>query len=204
MAGDAHADLIQSAVRGASGALEEPLGAYHARLIRHIKGVMSADLRRFCASEDIAQETYIAVAREIRKFQPPFDAAAFRAWLFRVADHRRLSMLQLQRALKRGGGRAPLSPGELASASRDRGDNTIDLLELLAAHSRTPSRSTARGGRRCETGARAACGGAAPGADDAFSRRPDRRTDMYGHETQRRCSTHAVQSWAEALAQAAG
>ncbi|MCG3125443.1 MAG: hypothetical protein CHACPFDD_00265 [Phycisphaerae bacterium] len=131
-------DLIQAAVEGRPDALEKLLLAFHEPLVKHITAGMPPDLLSFCSPEDIAQETYIVVAREIRTFLPPFNPHAFAAWLFKIADHRRSAMIQTQRAAKRGGGNARRwgLPGP--------DDDVINLLELLAIHTRTPSRSAAR------------------------------------------------------------
>jgi RNA polymerase sigma-70 factor (ECF subfamily) len=49
------------------------------------------------AAEDVASETWLLAAREIRQFRG--DAAGFRIWLFRVARHRALD--ELRRAGRR-------------------------------------------------------------------------------------------------------
>lgn len=132
--------LIRAAVEGRTDALEQLLLEHHARVLAHIAAHMPPDLRGFCSAEDLAQETYIVVAREIRHFQPPYDPAAFVAWLQKIADYRRLAMMQMQRAAKRGGGRAPA----LRQAAPGAPEEVISLLELLAISSRTPSRSMAQ------------------------------------------------------------
>lgn len=77
---------LDDAVRGGSSGLTALFRAFHPRLLRYLRA------RDRSVADDIAGETWVAVARRIHTFQG--DAGAFSAWLFtiarqRLADHHR-------------------------------------------------------------------------------------------------------------------
>jgi RNA polymerase sigma-70 factor (ECF subfamily) len=57
-------------------------------------------------TEEICQETFLSVVRNIQSFK---GGAAFQTWLFRIALNKARDFLEKRSAAKRGGGRAPLS-----------------------------------------------------------------------------------------------
>jgi RNA polymerase sigma-70 factor (ECF subfamily) len=139
MAGKNDATLVRKAVAGDDAALQQLLSKHHRPLVAHISSRLSETHRRSGLAEDVAQETYIAVFRDIGSFDSYGDERQFFSWLCRVANNRMLDMLKRLRAAKRGGGRSPMT--------RRRGDGgDRELIEMLAATmvSRTPSRSVAR------------------------------------------------------------
>jgi RNA polymerase sigma-70 factor (ECF subfamily) len=56
--------------------------------------------------EEICQETFLAVIRNLRSFH---GQSQFQTWLFRIATNKARDFRERQRAAKRGGGQAPLS-----------------------------------------------------------------------------------------------
>jgi len=133
----AHEELIQRAVAGDEPALERLLLTYHRRLLGHIQRKLVTDVRNALQAEDVAQEAYVIVFREIAGFEPG-PSEAFYRWLCKIAENRMRDLLRRQRAAKRGGGKTPIN-----NVAVSEGGSLVDLLELLSTHSRTPSRSAA-------------------------------------------------------------
>ena len=126
--------LVQRAAAGDEAALRRLLLAHHDRLAASIAGQLPNDLRRTISADDVLQETYLVVFRKIREFEPG-QAGGFHAWLARIAENRLADLIKGQRRAKRGGG---LTPAELRLGNDD--STVIDMLQMLAADSRTPSR----------------------------------------------------------------
>ncbi len=135
--------LLVRAVTGDEIAINRLLRANHERLLAELERRLPNDVREVLGPEDVAQEAYVIVFRRIADF----DAARshddssqsdlFFPWLLRIAENRAMSMVRDLRADKRGGGRA-----RVRGQNRDSSE-VVNLLELLSAHSRTPSRSVA-------------------------------------------------------------
>jgi RNA polymerase sigma-70 factor (ECF subfamily) len=126
--------LVSRAVAGDEVALQELLLAHHDALAAHIAGRLPRDLRSFLTTDDVIQDTYYTVFRKIRDFEPRPDGG-FHAWLVRIAERRLSDLIDAQRCAKRGGGRIPV-----ALPTNPEYSTVIGLLELVATHSRTPSR----------------------------------------------------------------
>jgi RNA polymerase sigma-70 factor (ECF subfamily) len=134
------ADLLCAHGAGDPGAFERLYDRYDRpcfQFIRRILGGAHAD-----AAEDLHQETWIAVARNARAFDP--RKASFRAWLFTIArrkvwDHfRRLKVSVLTADGEGpGGGDAAMrvpdpGPGPLEQVeSRERAERLIAAVEAL-------------------------------------------------------------------------
>lgn len=127
--------LLAQAIAGDEVALQELMLAHHDRLLAFIERRLPLANRGTLTAEDIAQETYMVVFRQIRQFEPKTDAS-FMHWISKIAEHRLLDALKAMRAAKRGGGRAGLQQPLDSS-------QTVALLELLAVNDRTPSMSVA-------------------------------------------------------------
>jgi len=98
------AELIARCKRGEADAWDGLFDEHYAPAGRFIFQ-MSPDISREDA-EEICQETFLAVVRNIGSFQ---QSSQFRTWLFRIATNKTRDHLERQQAAKRGGGRAPLS-----------------------------------------------------------------------------------------------
>lgn len=127
-------ELIQRAVSGDEAALRRLLLAQHDQLATTLARQLPDDLRRTLSVDDVLQEAYLVAFRKVRDFEPR-EPSGFHAWLTRIAEHRLADLIKRHRRAKRGGGRAPLE----ALAGND-GSTVIDMLQMLAADSRTPSR----------------------------------------------------------------
>jgi RNA polymerase sigma-70 factor (ECF subfamily) len=130
-------ETLKRAVAGDEVALEKLLLQYHARLAGLLSSRVPAQLRSVLSVEDVLQETYMVVFREIRSFQPR-SLPAFWSWLSRVAEHRLYDLVRGELSAKRGGDRRRV---ETRGASGP--GSTVEWLEQLAEHERTPSRSAA-------------------------------------------------------------
>ena len=111
--------------------------AEHDRLLATLARKIPEDLRAGLAAEDVCQDAYIVAIQNIGGFQPRGDDG-FGRWLRAVAMRVLLQEIRARRALKRGGRRSRI----VASAEASDRD-VVNLLELLAIHERTPSRSAA-------------------------------------------------------------
>lgn len=129
--------LLAKAVAGDGDALETLLLQHFDPLVAAVAGRIPADLRSALSAEDVVQEAFIVAFERIRAFEPQ-GTVAFHAWLSRIAENRLLDALKALRSAKRGGGFERL--GEVGGGD---GDSIVPLLELLATHSRSPSRSAA-------------------------------------------------------------
>ena len=127
-------ELVQQAVAGDEAALRRLLLAHHDRLAASIARQLPEDLQRILSVDDVLQEAYLVVFRKMREFEPG-QAGGFRAWLTTVAEHRLADLIKRQRRAKRGGGRTPAEPRPENDES-----TVIDMLQMLATDSRTPSR----------------------------------------------------------------
>jgi RNA polymerase sigma-70 factor (ECF subfamily) len=84
----------------------------------------------------VFQNACVVVFRKIREFELR-DSGGFGAWLTKIADRCLTDLIDAQRCAKRGGGRGPAHVVDQDCSA------VIGLLELVAVHSRTPSRSVA-------------------------------------------------------------
>jgi len=129
--------LIARAVAGDEVALSQLLYRHHGRLATEVGGKLPADLQGSVSAEDIVQETFVVAFQRIGSFNPQ-DHERFYSWLAVIARNRLMDAIKAHRADKRGGGRV------VAATAPSTGDEEVVLLlEMLAAHSRTPSRSAA-------------------------------------------------------------
>ena len=130
-------ELVSQASAGDRSAIQELLLLHHHQLVATIEKQVPADLRGVLSADDVCQEAYVSVFRQITSFQP-HDEQAFERWLRTIADRKLVDMIRTQRAAKRGGGKRVD-----ARYTRDDTSSMIELLDVLAVHDRTPSRSAA-------------------------------------------------------------
>ena len=130
-------ELVSRASAGDRSAIQELLMLHHRQLVTAIEKQIPADLRGLLSADDVCQEAYVSVFRQIKSFQP-HDEQAFERWLRTIANRKLVDLIRAQRAAKRGG-------GKVVDARRPREDTSsmIELLDILAVHERTPSRSAA-------------------------------------------------------------
>jgi RNA polymerase sigma-70 factor (ECF subfamily) len=130
-------ELLSQAVKGDHAAIQQLLLLHHDRLVVNIENKVPADLRGVLAADDVCQEAYVAVIRQITSFQP-HDEQAFERWLVTIAERKLVDAIRTLRAAKRGGGRQVHAGRVDADTS-----SMVELLDILAVHERTPSRSAA-------------------------------------------------------------
>ncbi len=129
--------LAAKAVAGDEAALSKLLFIHCERLIAEISSKLPDDLQGSVSAEDIVQEAFVVAFQRIGSFDPQ-DHEHFYPWLATIARNRLMDAIKAQRAAKRGGGRRAV-----ADAPTSDDEDMVRLLEVLAAHSRTPSRSAA-------------------------------------------------------------
>ena len=129
--------LVSRASAGDRSAVQELLMLHHRQLVTIIEKRIPADLRGLLSADDVCQEAYVSVFRQITSFQP-HDEQAFERWLRTIADRKLVDLIRAQRAAKRGGGKRVE-----AQQARNDTSSMIELLDILAVHERTPSRSAA-------------------------------------------------------------
>ncbi len=127
--------LIHRAVEGDGDALETLLLAYFDRVVADVASRIPDDIRGAISAEDVVQDAYIVAFQRIGEFESR-GAAAFFAWLRKIAEHRLLDASRALRAAKRGGGWD-------RAADVEAEDGIIAALEMLPGHARTPSASAA-------------------------------------------------------------
>lgn len=129
-------DWVERAVDGDEAAVERLMLHHHARLSHELERKMPRTIRGVIAVEDILQETYVVVFREVGTFRWR-GAGSFYAWIATIAERRLFDAIKAERAAKRGGDRVRAQPpeGEV--------DSILGWLEVLSVYERTPSRSVA-------------------------------------------------------------
>ncbi|MFN0137792.1 MAG: RNA polymerase sigma factor [Phycisphaerae bacterium] len=127
--------MLDRAIAGDGAALQQLLIPYQSRLLARLTKRLPLSLRSSISAEDLLQETFVEIFRQIRGFEPQ-GRAAFVRWLIMVADGRLIQAIRRHSALKRGGARPALDA--MAGGSSD-----VPLFELLDVDTHSPSRSVA-------------------------------------------------------------
>jgi len=130
--------LVAQAAAGDRAAVQQLLTRHHDRLVALIEEKLPADLQGVLAASDVCQEAYVAVFQQIGSLRER-SPRAFRSWLQAVVEHKLVDAIRTLRAQKRGGGRQAEANGKAVDVS-----STIELLDIVALHEQTPSRSVAR------------------------------------------------------------
>lgn len=129
---------LEQAISGDQSALERLLLRHHARLTAFLARKLPVHLRSLISVEDILQDTYVVVFREIGDFKPHSPRAFFH-WICRIAEHRLYDAVRAEHAAKRGGDRRRIDVQTTTPTG-----SVVEWLEQLAMHERTPSQSVAR------------------------------------------------------------
>jgi RNA polymerase sigma-70 factor (ECF subfamily) len=136
--GRAEQELMAKATSGDHVALERLLLSHYAGLSRHVAARLPASLQALVSVEDVLQETFVQVFRDIGNFQPRCEGS-FSAWLRTIAENRLRDTIKALRRKKRGGQFRRVQALANAQAS-----SVGNLLEILSTESHTPSQSVAR------------------------------------------------------------
>jgi RNA polymerase sigma-70 factor (ECF subfamily) len=135
---EAESDLIDLAIGGDAVALERLLFRHYDRLLRRIGRKLPTALGPAVQAEDVLQQVLLEAFVRIRQLEARGPRAFYR-WLVTIADHEVLDVVRAGKAVKRGGGRVAVGPGDAAGSSFSR-----DLIDVLMSPSNTPSQSVAR------------------------------------------------------------
>ena len=129
--------LVRRAVDGDAAATTLLLKDSRRWLCALIAARIPAGLRGTLDADDVVQEAHVDVFRNITAFlwRGP---GSFHCWVLKIARRRLRAAFRAQGAERRGGGRAA------APAAWNYEDSVVNLLDLVAAPGRTPSRSVAR------------------------------------------------------------
>lgn len=130
--------LLQAASAGDDAALERVILRYHSRLAADLEPRLPTRLRGHVSVDDILQEAYVSVFRDIRSFESR-GPGAFYAWLALIAERKLFDAVKAQAAAKRGGNRMR----ESIDMTLEDG-SVVECLSWLAQDERSPSQSIAR------------------------------------------------------------
>ena len=129
-------EQIRAAIAGDRPALERLLLDHYDPLKERIGPRLSASLQAVVAADDIVQQTFAQVFRDIASYQPQ-DGATFLDWISAIAENRLRDELRAAKREKRGGAARRISPANDEQAA-------ADLIDSLLADSQTASRAMAR------------------------------------------------------------
>lgn len=147
-------DLVVQALAAKPLAFDRALLTVHARLRARIQRRLPADIQAVVGPDDILQDAFTEAFRAFPSFSVPPTLApgtAFFKWLCTIAERRIIDSVRALRAAKRGGGPAAR---HAADAARPDLTTLAPLIDILAIHQHTPSRSAA--GHEVEAALRAA------------------------------------------------
>lgn len=119
---------------GNAPALQRLIHAHGGVLARYVGRLVPADLNRLIDPQDVVQDAYVEAFQRLTEFSPAQDDQAALRWLKTIARNRLIDLVRRHRAAKRDSRR---------TADEVRRGSVIMMLQDLAAHSRTPSRSAA-------------------------------------------------------------
>jgi RNA polymerase sigma-70 factor, ECF subfamily len=124
--------FVQRALGGDAAAREQLLARVRPRLVLWAATRMSAELRASYDAEDVAQDVLLAVHRNFERLAPRAPAE-FLPWLFGVAEHRLLDLVDRVRAAKRNGEAPPSPTVRSASSLAGLKEDSERLLRAIAA-----------------------------------------------------------------------
>lgn len=128
----AEQELIAAARDGNRAALGQLLLSHSESLSRYVAVKMPVSLRRHVSAEDILQQSYSVVFRDIAQFEPRSDGS-FYGWLKTIVDHQLQNTIKSLGRQKRGGHFRRIE----AAAGENR--SMRELLAQLAAETGTAS-----------------------------------------------------------------
>lgn len=130
--------ILARAIAGDRAALTVLLTRAHAELARRVERRIPAALRGSLDADDVVQQAFIAVFREIGRFEYRGEDS-FDRWTATIAIRTLRNEVKARRRLKRGGGRAVIGDAQ-ANAE----ESMVALFDMVAAPGRTPSLSIVR------------------------------------------------------------
>lgn len=136
--------MLNGGDRSGSSAVGIDDRTFQRLLVRHHDRVLNALVPRIpqrfrgsLSAEDVLQDAFMAAIRSRGSCKSDGDDA-FLAWLMVIAERRLVDAIRRQATAKRGGQATP-RPAVVPAMT-----TLIDLLDIVAVHERTPSKSAAR------------------------------------------------------------
>ena len=129
-------ELVEQAICGDRLALERLLLFHGSRLARYLEPRIPSILNGVIDVDDIMQQTFLQVYRDIGSFQSRGQGSFF-AWIRGIADNRLFDCIREHKRKKRGG--EYKRQRVICQAS-----SVIDILDAFAGKNGTPSQSIAR------------------------------------------------------------
>ena len=126
--GSSERQLTAQAASGDHVALERLLLANYDRLAQNIGAKLPASVQQVVDVDDILQQTFLQVFRDIRNFEPK-SGSSFFSWVKTIAENRLLDTIKGLKRKKRGGEHHRARAGEDAQ-----GSSIKDLVEMLSAN----------------------------------------------------------------------
>lgn len=114
---------VEAAQRGDEEAFRLLFRAVQPRLLRYLRGIVGDD------AEDVASESWLQIARDMRSFQGDFDS--FRGWAATIARHRALDHLRNRQ--RRPAVAVPAEHFADRGGSEDTEQRAIDAVSAAAA-----------------------------------------------------------------------
>ncbi len=133
---------VESARQGDELAVTKLLGTYHPILRARVESRLDATLRARYEPEDVLQQTYIQVLKEIGRFENR-GPNSFINWVFTILDHK---LIDVRRAANR---QARAVSKETPLVSTGLSGSYLNLLDYVYADSETPSRVVRRDEALC-------------------------------------------------------
>lgn len=127
---------IEAAQRGDRLALAKVLTAYHPRLRARAAAQMDAALAARSGPDDVLQEVYLDVARQIGRFENR-GSDSFLSWMYAILNHKLVDVRRAVHAQAR-------DPQREVAAYGGSADSYWSLLDRVYAESGTPSRVARR------------------------------------------------------------
>lgn len=134
---DMEQEWVQNAINGDRLALERLLLLHAPRLSRHLEPRLPGMLQGVVDVDDILQQTFLQVYRDIKLFEPR-GQGSFYAWLRGIADNRLFDCVREYKRKKRGG------DFKRRHAAAGSSPHVNDMLDALSASHGTPSQVLAR------------------------------------------------------------
>ncbi len=134
-------ELVQQAIDGDRAALERLLLDCYEPLLARVAPRMPQALQGTLGAEDIVQQTFAQVFRDIGKFNVRDDVEdhGVLSWMAAIAENRLRDAIRRQGRKKRGGDVRRVGVGD----GRE-GEPTGEFIEMIAGRGHSPSKSLAR------------------------------------------------------------
>jgi RNA polymerase sigma-70 factor (ECF subfamily) len=131
-------EMIARAISGDHVALEQLLLRHYDRLVRTIGAKLPASIQQVVDVDDILQQTFLQVFRDIHNFKP-HSGPSFFHWVKTIAENRLLDTIKGLKRKKRGG-----DCHQVRDVKGTETSSIKNLVDMLSANGRGPSFSVAR------------------------------------------------------------